>query len=70
MTMTVGMRCLVDHLAGDRRFKVARDNHDLDRTCVQFAMVADMERWRGSTERWVKARSWMGVVAGVWRAAW
>lgn len=69
VTMTVGMRFLADHLAGDRYFKVARDNHNLDRARVQFAMVADMERQRGSMERWVRARSSGSVVAGVVRAA-
>ncbi len=54
VTMTVGMRFLADHLAGDRYFKVAHENHNLERARVQFAMVADMERQQGSMERWVR----------------
>ena len=55
VTLTVGMRFLADHLAGDRYFKVSRENHNLDRARVQFAMVRDMERQRGSMERWVRS---------------
>lgn len=65
VTLTVGMRFLADHLAGDRYFKVARENHNLDRARVQFAMVGDMERQLGSMERWVRGRaSAGGVTAG------
>jgi Ser/Thr protein kinase RdoA (MazF antagonist) len=44
VTMTIGMRFLADHLAGDVYFKVTHENHNLDRARVQFAMVDFMER--------------------------
>lgn len=44
VTLTIGMRFLADHLAGDVYFKVARPGHNLDRARVQLAQVADMER--------------------------
>lgn len=43
VTLTIGMRFLADHLAGDVYFKISRPGHNLDRARVQFAMVADME---------------------------
>lgn len=44
VTMTIGMRFLADHLAGDVYFKVARPGHNLDRARVQFAQVRSMEQ--------------------------
>ena len=44
VTMTIGMRFLADHLAGDVYFKVARPGHNLDRARVQLAQVESMER--------------------------
>lgn len=55
VTLTVGMRFLADHIAGDRYFKVHHEGHNLERARVQFAMVADMERQQGSMERWVRS---------------
>lgn len=46
VTLTIGMRFLADHLAGDRYFKIARPGHNLDRARVQFKLVEDMERWQ------------------------
>jgi len=43
VTLTIGMRFLADHLAGDRYFKIARAGHNLDRARVQLALVASME---------------------------
>ena len=43
VTLTIGMRFLADHLAGDVYFKVSRPGHNLDRARVQFAQVASME---------------------------
>ncbi len=43
VTLTIGVRFLTDHLAGDVYFKISRPGHNLDRARVQFAMVADME---------------------------
>ena len=47
VTLTIGMRFLADHLAGDRYFKISRPGQNLDRARVQFALVADMERRAG-----------------------
>ena len=47
VTLTIGMRFLADHLAGDRYFKISRPKQNLDRARVQFALVADMERRLG-----------------------
>ena len=44
VTLTVGMRFLTDHLAGDVYFKVHHEGHNLDRARVQFRMVDQMER--------------------------
>ena len=44
MTLECGMRFLTDYLQGDVYFHTARENHNLDRTHTQFAMVADMEK--------------------------
>jgi N-acetylhexosamine 1-kinase len=43
VTLTIGMRFLADHLAGDVYFKIARPAHNLDRARTQLAMVASME---------------------------
>lgn len=47
VTMTIGMRFLADHIAGDHYFKIEREGHNLDRARVQFALVRDMERRLG-----------------------
>lgn len=44
VTMTVGMRFLADHIAGDRYFKISREGQNLDRARVQFRLVEEMER--------------------------
>jgi len=43
VTLTVGLRFLADHLAGDVYFKTAREGHNLDRARVQLKLVASME---------------------------
>jgi len=43
VTLTIGLRFLADHLAGDVYFKTSRENQNLERARVQFRMVADME---------------------------
>lgn len=45
VTLTIGMRFLADHIAGDTYFKVSRDGQNLDRARVQFRLVSEMERW-------------------------
>lgn len=44
VTLTIGLRFLADHLAGDVYFKVDHEGHNLERARVQFEMVACMER--------------------------
>lgn len=44
MTLECGMRFLADYLEGDVYFKIHRENHNLDRSRTQFALVADMEK--------------------------
>lgn len=44
MTLECGMRFLTDYIDGDVYFRVAYPEHNLDRCCTQFALVADMER--------------------------
>ena len=43
MTLECGLRFLTDYLEGDIYFHTARDNHNLDRTRTQMALVRDME---------------------------
>lgn len=43
VTLTIGIRFLADHLAGDVYFKVAHPGHNLDRARVQLAQVVSME---------------------------
>ena len=46
MTYECGMRFLADYLQGDVYFKIAREQHNLDRARTQFKLVADMEaKW-------------------------
>lgn len=44
MTLECGMRFLADHIAGDKYFKIHRENHNLDRCRTQLKLVADMEQ--------------------------
>lgn len=44
MTYECGTRFLTDYLQGDVYFKIARENHNLDRCHTQFALVEDMEK--------------------------
>ena len=50
LTLVIGLRFLTDHLAGDRYFKVHRENHNLDRCRTQLRLVASMEEQRGRME--------------------
>ena len=38
------MRFLTDYLEGDTYFKIAREQHNLDRCRTQFGLVEDMEK--------------------------
>ena len=44
ITLTLGTRFLADHIRGDRYFKIAREDQNLDRARVQLRLVAEMER--------------------------
>ena len=44
VTMTIGLRFLADHLAGDKYFKTQRKEQNLDRCRTQFKTVAEMEK--------------------------
>ncbi len=51
MTFECGVRFLTDFLQGDTYFHTSRENHNLDRTRTQFALVADMEKkWKEMEE--------------------
>jgi hypothetical protein len=51
MTFECGIRFLTDFLQGDIYFHTSRENHNLDRTRTQFALVADMEKkWKEMEE--------------------
>ena len=44
VTMTIGLRFLADHLAGDKYFKTQRKGQNLDRCRTQFKTVEEMEK--------------------------
>jgi len=50
LTLVIGIRFLTDHLAGDRYFRVHRENHNLDRCRTQLRLVASMEEQRDRME--------------------
>ena len=43
ITLTIGLRFLTDHLAGDVYFRTHRPNHNLDRCRAQLALLASLE---------------------------
>lgn len=44
ITLECGTRFLIDHLSGDRYFKIHRPGQNLDRARAQFALVRSLER--------------------------
>ncbi len=44
MTYECGMRFLTDYLEGDTYFRIKHPAHNIDRTLMQFKLVADMEK--------------------------
>ncbi len=44
ITLTIGLRFLTDHLAGDTYFRIHRPGHNLDRCRTQFKLVESIER--------------------------
>lgn len=43
MTYECGIRFLGDYIAGDKYFKISRENHNLDRARTQMKLISDME---------------------------
>jgi hypothetical protein len=43
ITLTIGLRFLTDHLAGDTYFRIHRPNHNLDRCRTQFKLIESIE---------------------------
>lgn len=44
ITLTIGLRFLTDHLAGDTYFRIHRPDHNLDRCRTQFKLVESIEQ--------------------------
>lgn len=57
MTFEYGMRFLTDYLNGDIYFKIHREQHNLDRARVQFALLEDMEANWSTMQEIVKRNS-------------
>lgn len=62
-----GIRFLTDYLQGDVYFKIARENHNLDRCRTQLKLVEDMEaKWDQMQEivQKVSAEVWnsLGII--------
>jgi N-acetylhexosamine 1-kinase len=51
MTYMLALRFLIDHLDGDRYFRVAHPEHNLERARSQLRLLASMQRARGQLER-------------------
>lgn len=51
ITFEQGLRFLTDYLDGDRYYRVERPGQNLDRTRVQFALAAALDRARAALER-------------------
>jgi Ser/Thr protein kinase RdoA (MazF antagonist) len=43
ITLTIGLRFLTDHIAGDTYFRIHRPSHNLDRCRTQFKLVESIE---------------------------
>ena len=54
MTYECGMRFLGDHIDGDNYFRIARENHNLDRARTQFKLIRDMEKLLPEMEKIVQ----------------
>lgn len=55
MTLTIGMRFLADHLAGDVYFGVHREGQNLDRCRAQFKLVESIEEQEDEMNAFVAA---------------
>lgn len=54
ITLELGMRFLMDHINGDKYFKIHRENHNLERARNQFKLVADMEEHMEEMKKIIK----------------
>ena len=54
ITLTIGIRFLTDHLAGDTYFKIHRPGHNLDRARTQFKMVRHIEDYNDTMQAIVR----------------
>ena len=54
MSFTIGLRFLTDHIDGDNYFRIHRENHNLDRSRVQFQQVIEIERQEKEMQRIVR----------------
>ncbi len=54
ITYEIGVRFLTDFLAGDKYFKVHRENHNLDRCRTQFKLVESIEQQEEQMNRLVE----------------
>lgn len=52
ITGVMALRCLTDHLDGDRYFRTERPNHNLDRARNQFRRLRSWAKWRGNCRLW------------------
>ncbi|MCY3821197.1 MAG: aminoglycoside phosphotransferase family protein [Gammaproteobacteria bacterium] len=55
VTFMLAVRFLTDHLDGDRYFRTAYRDHNLDRARNQLALLRDMERRRPALEKVIRA---------------
>jgi aminoglycoside phosphotransferase (APT) family kinase protein len=53
ITLTIGLRFLTDHLAGDTYFRIHRPGHNLDRCRTQFKLVESIEEQEESMQNHV-----------------
>ncbi len=53
ITLTIGLRFLTDHLAGDTYFRIHRPGHNLDRCRTQFKLVDSIEQQEDAMQTYV-----------------
>ncbi len=53
ITLTIGLRFLTDHLAGDTYFRIHRPGHNLDRCRTQFKLVESIEQQEDAMQTYV-----------------
>jgi hypothetical protein len=55
--LELALRFLTDYVQGDRYFKIARPEHNLDRTRVMLALLARFREHESELERVIEAAS-------------